>query len=62
MCESADDLVMLNVKSHTSSSFSTVTVMCLMCNFMIEMKTFSVFNTVNNCMQVCKQLQFYDNH
>ncbi|OJD10237.1 hypothetical protein AJ78_08672, partial [Emergomyces pasteurianus Ep9510] len=53
---SADGSARLNAKSHFSSLFLTVIVMCPVCNSVIKIKTFSVFKTVNIYMQVREQL------
>ncbi|OJD16918.1 hypothetical protein AJ78_02955 [Emergomyces pasteurianus Ep9510] len=47
---SADGLSMSNTKPCTLSLFFTVIVMYSMCNSVIKIETFSVFNAVNNCI------------
>ncbi|EEH36705.2 hypothetical protein PAAG_07123 [Paracoccidioides lutzii Pb01] len=60
----AGDLSTPKTEPHTPSpsSSSTVTVMCPVCNSVVEMEDSSAFNAANNRMPVCKQLRFCENH
>ncbi|EER41754.1 conserved hypothetical protein [Histoplasma capsulatum H143] len=54
----ADGRAMPNVKPCTPSPPTTVTAMCPVCNSVIEVEAFSVFNAANNRMRVREQLRF----